>query len=72
MACRIGITTDPGRRDAEWRNEHPNLRWQILGKFSTKAEAQKAENDWAAKYGCSSHAGGPEAGGEWYVYKFDY
>ena len=74
MACRVGITTDLERRRREWLEEHPNLEnWELLGTYSSKTEAQKAETEYAKEYVCEAHTGGsgPEYA-TWYVYKFDY
>jgi len=74
MACRIGITTDPDRREKEWKREHPSLRnWKILGRSKNKSVAQKAETLLARKFGCDAAPGGPNDEDDiWYVYKFDY
>ena len=74
MACRVGITTDPKRREEEWKRKHPNLSgWQILEICQTKSEAQDLENAHIEAYGCEGSSGG--AGDEdkiWYVYIFNY
>lgn len=74
MACRIGMTTNPGERKRHWESEHSNLsNWQILGRYKTKSEAQKAETAFANQQNCVSSPGG--AGAEqddWVVYKFEY
>ena len=73
MACRVGITTNPGERRRHWESEHPTLRnWEILGRYKTKSDAQEAETKFAAHYGCHSSPGGADASGDWVVYKFDY
>lgn len=74
MPCRIGITTNPGERKRHWEGQHPTLRnWEILGRHSTKSEAQAAETRLARQYGCQASPGGdgPEHA-DWVVYKFDY
>ena len=74
MACRIGITTNPGERRRYWESQHPNLQnWQILSRHKTKSAAQSAETQLAKQHGCESHPGGdaPE-NADWCVYKFDY
>lgn len=74
MACRIGITTNPGERKRYWEEKHPTLRnWQILERHKTKTAAQAAETRLAAQHGCEAHPGGdgPE-NADWAVYKFDY
>lgn len=73
MPCRVGITTDPDRRRAEWEAEVVGLSgWRRLGTYPTKAQAQAHEDDYARKTGCLAHAGGPAAAGPWHVYRFDY
>ena len=74
MECRVGITTNPDRRKAEWKLEHPSLRnWRIEKTYSCKSDAQAEENRLAAARGCKSAPGG---GGleiaTWYVYSFEY
>lgn len=74
MACRIGITMYPADRLQYWQGQYPTLRnWTILGQFSKKSAAQRAETNWAAQYGCQAHPGGsgPEIA-TWFVYYFQY
>ena len=74
MACRIGITTNPGERKRHWESEHPTLRnWEILARHPSKSAAQLAETRLARQHGCQASPGGdgPEIG-KWCVYKFDY
>lgn len=74
MACRVGITTNPGRRKREWESEYPTLRnWRIVSRHKTKSAAQAAEDRFADSYGCDASPGG--AGPEhanWCVYVFEY
>jgi hypothetical protein len=73
MPCRVGITTDPDARRAYWQSQVAGFTgWRIRQTFSSKAKAQEYETQYAARYGCQAHAGGPEAPGMWYVYRFDY
>jgi hypothetical protein len=76
MPCRIGITTNPGRRKREWQEEHPNLRdWEILGRYDTRRQAQAVENRLTTENGWYSAPGGREpnnANTKWAVYKFYY
>ena len=74
MACRVGMTTNPGERKRHWEGECPTLRnWTILGRYSTKSEAQQAETMFAQQHGCVSAAGGGgNENDDWVVYKFDY
>ena len=76
MACRVGITTDPVRRKAEWRKKYPLLtNWQVLEQHSTKASAQLAEIRLAHEYGCAAYQGGREPDTPfviWSVYKFEH
>ena len=74
MACRVGITTDPGRRKIEWEGRYPSLRsWRILSTHDSKNAAQQRETQEARKKGCIAHHGGdgPEYA-KWYVYYFEY
>ena len=73
MPCRVGITTKPNERKIVWeRNVVGLTRWRILTYFRSKEKAQAYENEYAKKYGCQAHAGGPDTPGTWYVYRFDY
>ena len=74
MACRVGITTDPQRREQEWRNRHPYMRnWRILNQCPTKSEAQQLEDGYIRRYGCQgSPGGGGIEFGTWHVYYFEY
>jgi len=73
MPCRVGITTDPDERKRQWENKVIGLRnWRIIGSHSSKAKAQEQETSYAERNNCKAHAGGPDKGGTWYVYRFDY
>lgn len=77
MTCKIGITTDPERRRARWehwciKQGHPMKNWEIIDKFSTKEEAQKAEDALATELGCEAYPGGPDVDGPWHLYRIDY
>ena len=75
MPCRIGITTDPARREREWRRRYPGLRWRKLRSGLTRAQAQQQENQLAVQAGCQAHAGGSKAENPntlYTVYRFDY
>lgn len=74
MACRIGMTTNPGERKRYWEGQHSTLsNWTILGRYRTKTEAQQAENQFASTYGCVASPGGDgQEYADWVVYKFDY
>ena len=73
MPCRVGITTDPDRRKAEWESKVVRLRnWRILNSYRSREKAQEHETRYAKRYGCQAAPGGAEAGGTWYVYRFDY
>ncbi len=73
MSCRVGITTDPHTRRAYWQNQVVGFtNWRILKSFRHKTEAQEYETQYAERYRCQAHAGGPDAPGIWYVYRFDY
>jgi hypothetical protein len=73
MPCRIGITTDPAGRKADWLSQHPSMvNWRILETHSTKIGAQKAETRLKKTYGCIRSPGGRETAEMWSVYKFEY
>ena len=73
MPCRVGMTTDPDTRQSFRENQVVGLtNWRILGKYMNRAEAQQRESQYASTYGCQAHAGGADATGPWYVYRFDY
>lgn len=76
MACRVGITTDPGGREQDWRSRYPRTfkNWQIVGGPYPRWQAQMEENRLANLWGCESHHGGrePKLARLWYVYKFEY
>lgn len=73
MPCRVGITTRPDERRAEWERAVIGLRnWQIIGRYSSKEQAQAHEDRYAAQTGCQASHGGPDPDGTWYVYRFDY
>lgn len=74
MACRVGITTNPGERRRYWESQHSTLRnWRIVSRHKTKQEAQQKENELARSCGCVASPGGagPEHA-DWCVYVFDY
>ena len=74
MAGRIGITTNPARRRAEWASLYPGMHnWQILEVHGSKSAAQRREHILAAQYGYYSAAGGDgQERDTWYVYMFRY
>jgi hypothetical protein len=73
MPCRVGITTDPDTRKLFWQNQVVGLKnWKILETFKSKEEAQGYETRYARRNNCQAHAGGADAPGTWYVYRFDY
>lgn len=73
MPCRVGITTRPEERKAEWEREVVGLQnWQILGTYSSRQKAQDHEDRYAARTGCLASHGGPDVTGKWNVYRFDY
>lgn len=73
MACRIGITTNPGERKRYWETQHSNLNsWTILERHNSKSDAQAAETRLAQQHGCVAAPGGADADGVWVVYKFEY
>jgi hypothetical protein len=73
MPCRVGITTRPEERKAEWEREVVGLtNWRIVGEYTKREQAQEHENRYAAQTGCQASHGGADASGHWYVYRFDY
>lgn len=73
MPCRVGITTDPVTRKVTWESKVAGLKnWRILASYRSREEAQAHETRYAQRSGCQAAPGGAEAGGTWYVYRFDY
>ena len=73
MPCRVGITTNPERRKAQWESKVYGMKnWRILKSYRSRERAQEHENRYAAQYGCQASPGGNEAGGMWHVYRFEY
>ena len=73
MPCRVGITTNLAERKAYWENRVAGLtNWRILASYRSKERAQDHENSYAERYNCRAHAGGSDAPGTWYVYRFNY
>jgi hypothetical protein len=74
MGCRVGITTDPERRQSEWETVYKNLRqWQILGTYAKREDAQALETKTAEEHGCEASPGGNEPDNpnvQWSVYHF--
>ncbi len=73
MPCRVGITTNLARRKSEWESQVIGLKdWSTKGPYN-REEAQKLEDQIAARYGCNAHHGGADASSNrWYVYWFNY
>lgn len=73
MPCRVGITTNPKTRKADWERKVVGLKnWRIIRKFQSRKEAQEYETKYAKKYRCKANPGGNEADGIWHVYRFEY
>ena len=73
MPSRVGITTNPESRRKHWESRVEGLiNWRILTSFQSQSEAQRYENDYAARHNCNAWPGGPDTPGTWYVYFFDY
>ena len=73
MLCRVGISIDPATRRTYWERQVVGLsNLRILKQTRSRAQAQEYENQYAARAGCQSHAGGPNTPGTWSVYRFDY
>ena len=72
MGCRVGITTRPSERKAEWQQRYPNMRnWQLVGPFANRTAAQAWEN----QQPCEKSGGGADPdspGAKWYGYRFDF
>jgi hypothetical protein len=70
------MTTNPKKRKQYWENQHSGLsRWSQSGPYSSRAAAQKAEKQLAAKKGCEAHGGGrspKKKDAKWYVYNFNH
>jgi hypothetical protein len=73
MACRVGITTRPQERRAEWLREYPTMHsWQLFGPFASREQAQAWED---LQRACVRSGGGAEpdfAGARWWGYRFDF
>jgi len=73
MPCRVGITTRPDERRAEWERRVVGLtNWRIIGEYHSRQKAQAHEERYAQQTGCQAWPGGSDAPGPWYVYRFDY
>ena len=73
MRCRIGITTDPTKREAYWRGRVNGFQnWKHLAEDPTQKEAEAAEAQLAILHGCESAPGGSNAPGPWFVYYFEF
>ncbi|MCK5050219.1 MAG: hypothetical protein KAS53_00670 [Candidatus Cloacimonetes bacterium] len=77
MACRIGMTTNPEQRKAQWLTKYPSLvNWKILkGPIEDKATAQVEEAYISQLLDCESSPGGDDPDdpfAQWYIYRFEY
>ncbi len=73
MSCRIGITTDPDTRRADWERQVVGLRdWRLLRTFGAKPGAKKYAAQYAEKYGCRMSSVDMNVGGTWYVYRYNF
>ncbi len=77
MNCRIGMTTNPEQRRAQWLVEYPSMRnWKVLmGPIGDKATAQVAEAKLSQELGCISSPGGNDPDdplAPWFIYRFEY
>ncbi len=73
MSSRMGITTDPDARRADWESQVVGFRnWRLLRTFGAKMGAQKFAAQYATKYGCRVSPDDANGGGKWYVYRFNY
>jgi len=73
MSSRMGITTDPDARRADWESQVVGFRnWRLLRTFGAKLGAKKYAAQYAQKYGCRVSPDDVNGGGMWYVYRFNY
>lgn len=73
MPCRVGITTRPEERKAEWERQVAGMHnWEIIGQYSSKEQAQAHEDRKAQAHVCQASHGGDGSAGTWYVYHFKY
>ena len=69
MACRIGMSTDPEKRIAHWKQVEGHTHHRILAKGLTYEEAQLREKQEATSRGCHYQLGGDYKRGRiWSVY----
>lgn len=74
MTFIIGVTTDPDIHKRHWQERYPNLHeWKILGRYSSRIEAEKRGHNIAKRYGCRVL---PSSLGHeldnWVIYRFAY
>ncbi len=78
ISCRIGITTNLGRRKKEWIRRYKKegkiiKSWKVLSVHESKSSAQAVETREAKLQNCEAHPGGRDSEKEiWYVYKIEY
>lgn len=73
MPCRVGITTNPVNRKADWETKVIQLKnWKILASYNSVKKAREHEDRYAERYGCQSSHSGIDNKGPWHVYRFEY
>lgn len=59
MTKKVGMTSDPARRERDKRREDPGIRnWKIKAENLTRSQAQELENKLGKKPGHESNPGG--------------
>ncbi len=80
MPCRVGITTRPTTRKAEWARDVVGLRNWKQKFVGSKSDAQAKENErlkFCRASGLRGRCHAYQGGGDpskfgWYLYEFDY
>ena len=77
MPCRMGITTNPARRQQEWLEKHPFMsNWEVMaGPYTLKTKAKEEQDRLVALHGCEDSGDGGDHdthSSRWYVYGFNY
>ena len=75
MKSSVGITTDPERRELEWRRRYPSLAWHIVSIHDSWEDAHEAERAYAFLHSCHPYWAADEKGMaslRWYLYRVDY
>ena len=76
MGRRVGVTTNPFARKAEWEGIYKNVRnWWVSRPYSSREKAQDAEKRIADIYGFEFSPESKEpvySTSKWYVYRFEH